>query len=105
MVSSWTSTSSSEFPGGSLGPWNKLAGLCLCVGLLGHILDLVVRQHYFASACCTDGSVTPFVCNICIFLIYELLYESLCRRVCDVPVVPQVSISLLCLIAMPVFMA
>ena len=29
----------------------------------------------------------PFVCNICIFLIYELLYESLCRRVCDVPVV------------------
>ena len=25
VVSSWTSTSSSGFPGGSLGPWNKLA--------------------------------------------------------------------------------
>ena len=32
---------------------------------------------------------------MCIFLIYQLLYESLGRRVCDVPVVPQVLISVL----------
>ena len=37
----------------------------------------------------------PLLCVICIFLIYELLYESLCRRVCDVPAVPQVLISVL----------
>ena len=39
--------------------------------------------------------VCDLMCVICIFLIYELLYESLCRRVCDVPVVPQVLISVL----------
>ena len=39
--------------------------------------------------------VRDLLCVICIFLIYELLYESLCRRVCDVPVVPEVLISVL----------
>ena len=46
----WTSTNSSGFPGGSLGPWNKLAGNCLSVGLLGHNLHLVVLDNATASA-------------------------------------------------------
>ena len=45
MGSSLTSTSSSGFPVGSLGPWSKLAANCLSVGLLGHNLDLVVLDN------------------------------------------------------------
>ena len=39
-------------------------------------------------------SVTPVVYFVS-FSLYELLYDLLWRRVCDVPVVPQVLISLL----------
>ena len=35
------------------------------------------------------------MCILLSFSLYELLYDLLCRRVCDVPVVPQVLISLL----------
>ena len=38
----WTSTSSLEFPGGSLGHSGTAGAGMLSVGLLGHNLDLVV---------------------------------------------------------------
>ena len=48
--SSWTSTSSLGFPGGSLGRRNKLAGLMFICRPLTPCLDLVVLDNYFASA-------------------------------------------------------
>ena len=75
------------------------------VGLLGHNLDLVVSTTLFASAWCNDGSVTSDVV-FAIFLNYmSWTMISLCRRVCDVPVVPQYGSIYYALIAMPVFMA
>ena len=63
------------------------------VGLLGHNLDLVVLDNLFASACCNDGSATSDV-SFAIFLSYmSCSMISLYRRVCDVPVVPQVLVS------------
>ena len=35
----------------------------------------------------------PLMCHLYPSQLYELLYDLLCRRVCDVPVVPQVLIS------------
>ena len=96
MGSLLTSTSSLGFPGGSLGRLGTGWLGFVIVGILGHNLDLVVKTTYLASACCNDGSVTS-VCIWLSFSLYELLYDLLCRRVCDVPVVPQVLISLLCI--------
>ena len=68
MGSSLTSTTSLGFPGGSLGPWNKLAGMMFIVGLLGHILLLVVRQHYPLPL--VELMVCDLLmCKICILLI------------------------------------
>ena len=46
MVSLWTSISSPGFPGGSLGPWNKLARRCfMCSPFRPYILDLVILDN------------------------------------------------------------
>ena len=45
MGSSWTSTSSSGFPGGSLGRRNKLAGLMFICRPFRPYLDLVVLDN------------------------------------------------------------
>ena len=39
--------------------------------------------------------MTPFVCNLYLSRYMSCYMISLCHRVCDVPVVPQVLISLL----------
>ena len=74
MVSSWTSTSSLGFPGGSLGPWNKLAWGCLSVGLLGHNLHLVVLDNATSLPLVELRVCDLLMCNICILLLYELLH-------------------------------
>ena len=85
MGSTLSSTSSLGFPGGSLGccgtSWHEL---CLCAGLLGHNLDLVVRQLYLLPLC-NYGSVTSDVLFV-YFSYMSCSMISLCRRVCDVPV-------------------
>ena len=70
-------------------------GLCLCVGLLGHIFGSCCTRQLLCFRMMYCWVYDPLSCVICIFLIYELLYEYLCHRVCDVPVVPQVLISVL----------
>ena len=95
MGSLWTLTSSLGFPGGSLGHLGIAGAVMLSVGLLGHIWILLFRTTPFASACCNVGSVTSG-CHLLSFSIIRVAYNVLCRRVCDVPVVPQVLISLLC---------
>ena len=64
VVSSWTSTSSSGFPGGSLGRRNKLAGLCLCVGLLGHIFGSCCARQLLRFRMMYCWVSDPFVCNL-----------------------------------------
>ena len=66
----------------------------LFVGLLCHNLHLVVLDN--ATSLPLDELMVCdlLMCNICIFS-YMSCYMLLCRRVCNVPVVPQVSIFVL----------
>ena len=93
--------------GSQVAAWDvvELAGWeCLCVGLLGHILDLLVLDNYLATAWWTVGSMTS-VCNL-----YLSRYMSCHMIFC---VVESVMCQLFhkswslyyTLIAMPVFMA
>ena len=68
MGSTLTSTSSLGFPGGSLGHYGTAGMGYVIVRLLGHNLDLVVRQP-ICFRCCNDGSVTSDV-SFAIFLNY-----------------------------------
>ena len=76
--------SSLGLPGGSLGHQGTGWLGYVIVGLLGHNLDLVVRQLYLLPLC-NDGSVTSDVSFVSFsYMSCSMIY--LCRRVCDVPV-------------------